>query len=137
MAEKIKDLTTDVISAIRSHHNRISEKSFTKELTHEKLQRITQIIGLADVYEAVTHPRSYRKGKLPHEGIKELVEIILRKTKSTLKPVYDRSGETFVTHRVGSVLSASQDLGFENAIDIGDGISRLIRWREREEKKDV
>lgn len=72
--EKVKDLAEDVISAVRSHHKRLKDRDFARKLNHEKLQRMTQIIGLADVYEAITHSRSYRKAKLPHEGIKELVE---------------------------------------------------------------
>lgn len=72
--EEVKGLAGDVISAIRGHHRRLKDRNFVKELSHEKLQKMAQIIGLADVYEAVTHPRSYRKAKLPHEGIRELVE---------------------------------------------------------------
>ncbi len=72
--EMVKDLTEDITGIIKGHHKRVSDRDFTKELSHEKLQRIAQIIGLADVYEAITHPRSYRSGKLPHEGIKELIE---------------------------------------------------------------
>ncbi len=75
MLEKVKDITGDVIDAIRGHHKRLTDKDFTKELSSEKLQRIAQIIGLADVYEAITHRRSYRGAKLPHEAVKELVEV--------------------------------------------------------------
>lgn len=71
---KIKGLASDIIDVIRGHHRRISDEDFTKELSSEKLQKMSQIIGLADVYEAITHPRSYRGAKLPHEAIKELVE---------------------------------------------------------------
>lgn len=71
---KVKNITTEVIDTIKGHHKRLSDKDFAKELSNEKLQKISQIIGLADVYEAITHPRSYRQAKLPHEAIKELVE---------------------------------------------------------------
>ena len=74
LLEKVKDITEDVIDTIRGHHKRLSDKDFTKELSNEKLQKMTQIIGLADVYEAITHPRSYREPKLPHEAVKELIE---------------------------------------------------------------
>ncbi len=75
MLEKVKDITKDVINAIRGHHKRLTDKDFTKELSSEKLQRMAQIIGLADVYEAITHHRSYRGAKLPHEAVKELIEV--------------------------------------------------------------
>ncbi|UCH12898.1 MAG: HD domain-containing protein [Candidatus Omnitrophota bacterium] len=75
MLEKVKDITEDVINAVRGHHKRLTDKDFTKELNSERLQKMAQIIGLADVYEAITHPRSYREPKLPHEAVKELVEV--------------------------------------------------------------
>lgn len=74
MIEKIKGLAEDVVSAVKAHHIRLSDENFTKTLSHDKLQNMAQIIGLADVYEAITHPRSYRAAKLPHEAIKELIE---------------------------------------------------------------
>ena len=74
MLEKVKDMAEDVINAIRGHHKRLTDKDFAKGLSHDKLQRMAQIIGLADVYEAITHPRSYRGPKLPHEAVKELIE---------------------------------------------------------------
>jgi HD-GYP domain-containing protein (c-di-GMP phosphodiesterase class II) len=72
--EKVKDITQDVMDTIKGHHKRFSEKDFINTLNNEKLQKMAQIIGLADIYEAITHPRSYRPAKLPHEAIKELVE---------------------------------------------------------------
>lgn len=72
--EKTSKIANEIIIAIRNHHSRIGDKNFVRELTDEKIQKMAQVIGLADVYEAITHVRSYRKGKLPHEGIKELIE---------------------------------------------------------------
>ncbi len=72
--KKIKDTADDIIVAVKSHHKRLSDKDFTKAIGDDKLQKIVQIIGLADIYEAVTHPRQYKPAKLPYEAVKELIE---------------------------------------------------------------
>ncbi|MFH0732141.1 MAG: HD domain-containing phosphohydrolase [Candidatus Omnitrophota bacterium] len=72
--KKIRDFTDEALSAVRAHHRRLSDKDFTREVGDQKIQQMVQVIGLADVYEAITHPRSYKPAKLPHEAIKELVE---------------------------------------------------------------
>src|SRR3989338_863098 len=58
----MKALTDKVLVAVRSHHNRGPR------------DRLSQIIGLADIYEAMTHPRVYRKAYLPHQAIAEIVD---------------------------------------------------------------
>ena len=58
---KMNCLTNKALLAVRSHHNRGPR------------DRLTQIIGLSDIYEAMTHPRVYRKAKLPHQAIAEIV----------------------------------------------------------------
>ncbi|MBN1405174.1 MAG: HD domain-containing protein [Candidatus Omnitrophica bacterium] len=74
MLEKIKGVAEDVVAAVKAHHTRLGDENFTRTLTHDKLQKMAQIIGLADVYEALTHQRSYKSAKLPHEAVKELIE---------------------------------------------------------------
>lgn len=58
---KLNCLTDKALVAVRSHHNRGPR------------DRMSQIVGLADIYEAMTHPRVYRKAKLPHQAIAEIV----------------------------------------------------------------
>lgn len=61
--------------------------------------------------------------------IKELVELILELTGSELKCDYLPATQSFVTNRVGSVVKAWADLGFEAKVDLREGLKRLIEWR--------
>jgi HD-GYP domain-containing protein (c-di-GMP phosphodiesterase class II) len=54
-------LTSDAVSAVRSHHERGSRPAFT------------QVLGIADIYEAMTHSRPYRKAKPPHQAMEEIL----------------------------------------------------------------
>jgi HD-GYP domain-containing protein (c-di-GMP phosphodiesterase class II) len=55
-------LNEDGLAAVRTHHEKGARNRFS------------QIIGLADVYEAMTHTRSYRDAKPAHEAIEEMIE---------------------------------------------------------------
>ncbi|MCX5711698.1 MAG: HD domain-containing protein, partial [Candidatus Omnitrophica bacterium] len=53
---------TGLIS-VRAHHDRDPAK-----------HRISQIISLADIYEAITHSRAYKKARTPHQAVGEIIE---------------------------------------------------------------
>lgn len=58
---EIDGLTEKTMSAVRFHHHKGSRDKFA------------QVLSLADIFEAMTHPRAYRKQKLPHEAITEII----------------------------------------------------------------
>jgi len=61
--------------------------------------------------------------------INELVELLLKLTRSSLRPVYQPQAQMFVTHRVGSTEKARQHLGFEAVIPLEAGLRSVIEWR--------
>lgn len=71
----------------------------------------------------------YNVGRGIKTSIKELTEIILKLTDSDLPIHYEPAGQTFVTNRVGDPVAAEKDLGFKWKVDLGDGLQRLIEWR--------
>jgi HD-GYP domain-containing protein (c-di-GMP phosphodiesterase class II) len=56
-------------------HERIDASGYPDRLSNEGIDILAQIIGLADVYEAMTHPRSWREALQTHEVIKQLIEM--------------------------------------------------------------
>lgn len=54
-------------------HEREGGQGYPEGLRGEKIHAYAKIIGLADVYEALTHARSYRKGFTPFEAVKEIL----------------------------------------------------------------
>ncbi len=71
----------------------------------------------------------YNVGRGIKTSIRELAELLLRITGSTLPIRYEPAGQTFVTNRVGDALAAERDLGFIWTVDLEEGFRRLIEWR--------
>lgn len=71
----------------------------------------------------------YNVGRGIGTTIKELTEILLRLTGSSLPIQYEPAGLTFVTNRVGSARKAEKDIGYKWTIDLEDGLKSLIEWR--------
>ncbi len=66
-------------------------------------------------------------------SVRELADLLLEITGTEVGIEYEPEGQTFVTHRVGSVDRAKEELGFEATIELADGLRRLVDWREAEE----
>ncbi len=54
------------------HHERINGSGYPYGLKGDEIHEYAQIIGIADVFDAVTSHRSYRKPMLPHEALELL-----------------------------------------------------------------
>mgnify|MGYP001609911089 FL=1 len=52
----------------------IEKKSRARDLPDE-IRRSSQIIGICDAYEAMCHPRSWRKTILPHDAVRAVVRL--------------------------------------------------------------
>ncbi|OLP16493.1 NAD-dependent dehydratase [Leptolyngbya sp. 'hensonii'] len=68
--------------------------------------------------------------------IKELAELILEVTGSTLQIQYEPSGPTFVKNRVGCPKKAAAEIDFKAKTDLREGLAELIVWR-RNHKEEV
>ncbi len=62
-------------------------------------------------------------------SIKELVEILLELTDSTLRPEFKPEAQSFVTHRIGSTEKAERLLGFRATTSLRDGLRSVVEWR--------
>lgn len=76
--EMLKNLgqTDNKLSAIiTQHHERKDGSGYLKGLKAQEIDECSQIVGLADVYEALIHSRPYRNKYIPfeYETIKELI----------------------------------------------------------------
>jgi len=73
--------------------------------------------------------RFYNVGSGVQTSIKELAELILKVTGSSLEIQYEPAGQTFVVNRIGDTRLAEQDLGFKYETELEEGLKKLIRWR--------
>lgn len=54
------------------HHERLDGSGYPRGIEGNKIHPYAKIIGVADVFDAVTSNRSYRDAMLPHEGLEIL-----------------------------------------------------------------
>jgi putative two-component system response regulator len=65
MVESLQSMH-DVIPLIRWHHERLNGQGYPDGLRGDAIPRLVRILSIADVYDAVSSDRPYRRG-LPHE----------------------------------------------------------------------
>jgi putative nucleotidyltransferase with HDIG domain len=65
-------LDDEVMSIVRNHHERYDGKGYPDRLTGDHVSLLTQIISVADSYDAMTSPRSYRDALNKEQAIEEL-----------------------------------------------------------------
>lgn len=65
--EQLQGIDTKIIDAVRDHHRR-------RKINARSVNEYAQIIGLADIFEAMTHPRPYRSAIEPHRAVHAIIE---------------------------------------------------------------
>jgi len=71
MTSQTKEFVKNVVQQI---HERKNGSGYPKGLSGEDINVFARIISIADVYEALTHPRAWRERYLPHEALKKIIE---------------------------------------------------------------
>lgn len=64
---KMPDMDNKIVEAVYNHHRRLSSSS-------GDIDEYSQIVGLADSFEAMTHSRAYKKPLEPHSAIRKIIE---------------------------------------------------------------
>ncbi len=67
----MKDQVTAIIV---QHHERAVGSGYPYGLRGESIHKMARIVGVCDVYEAVTHLRPWRQRALPHEALRLLID---------------------------------------------------------------
>ena len=66
----LKDVTTiheDVLHGVLAHHEREDGSGYPSGIISERINLIAKIVAVADIYDAMTSERIYRKGQTPFE----------------------------------------------------------------------
>lgn len=68
-----KDLSLMVLDAVRQEHERMDGSGYPQGLRDAAINEYARIIGLVDVYEALTHQRLYRGKQTPVDSVKTIL----------------------------------------------------------------
>lgn len=69
---------TRVRSIVRHHHERLDGSGYPDGLRGDEIPLLAQIIGIVDVYDAITTTRPYRSARSPEEALAALAEEVDR-----------------------------------------------------------
>jgi HD-GYP domain-containing protein (c-di-GMP phosphodiesterase class II) len=72
-AERVLPLNDTIKEAIQMHHERINGKGYPRGLKQDAISPYAKIIGLVDVYEAMTHKRNFLEEMSAHKAIRLLI----------------------------------------------------------------
>lgn len=70
LLQGIKGLDRAILDAVSHEHERLDGSGYPRGLREDQVSEYGGIIALVDVYEALTHPRPYRKRHTPDEAMK-------------------------------------------------------------------
>lgn len=75
IVSQIEGISNQVsLPVIEQHHERKDGGGYPKGLAGEDIDQLAAIVGLVDIYEASTHPRTYSEKEVPHEAVREIVK---------------------------------------------------------------
>jgi len=80
--------------------------------------------------KADTTDQFYNVGTGIRTSIKELAELILKITGSSLSVQYEPGGLTFVKNRIGCPKKAEQEIKFKSTVLLEDGLKKIVEWRK-------
>ena len=119
LLENIKGLPDEAANVIYQHHERVDGKGYPEGKKREEISEFAKIVAITEVYEALTHPRPYRREKIiPYLGVK----MIVQQAGTFFEPRLVKVLVNFITfYPLGSfVLLNSNEIG--RVIQINEGI---------------
>ncbi len=72
--EKIREISKSAVETAYRQHERLRGQGYPEGVKEEEVHEYAQIVGLTDVYEALTHPRVYRKKMPPHKALEIIID---------------------------------------------------------------
>lgn len=108
-------LPEEVVKVVRQHHERWDGQGYPDGLKGEKIHRNAQIVALADVYDALTEDRPYRRALPPYHALEMIFSGInqnfspdvVHAFKCCLNIYPEKSTVTLNTGEIGTVIAVS------------------------------
>ncbi len=72
---KCPQVNSDIIKIVFQHHERCDGSGYPNQLKDKDIHMLSKIVAVADIYDALTSDRVYKKKVLPHEAAEYLLCI--------------------------------------------------------------
>ncbi|MBI4386671.1 MAG: HD domain-containing protein [Elusimicrobia bacterium] len=121
--ESLKNMLSEIVGQV---HERANGSGYPHGIGREKINLGAQIIGLCDIYEALSHPRNWRNAMLPHDAIKlilrdnaeEFDRHLLKALLEQLSLYPPGSYVRLSTHEIGRVLQVNPSFPTRPLVEI-------------------
>jgi len=104
LQEQTQDLSQSSLDVIRYHHERPTGKGYPKGLSALQLDLLPQIVGIVDVYDAITNDQAYRQGMATTDALSEIFRSRHDEFDNTL---IEQFIQCMGTYPIGSVVQLS------------------------------
>lgn len=75
LLKNINNLSESIPKVIYQHHERVDGSGYPKGIKGDEISRYAKIVAIVEVYEALIHPRRYRKKEnIPYRAVKKLIQ---------------------------------------------------------------
>lgn len=125
------DINKAIVDSVYHQHERIDGRGYPQGLKDEEINEYAKIIGLVDVYEALTHSRAYRKKKYrPDEAMRMIADLdgnsfkpyiakVLRALIKEISPFPIGNIVELNTGEIGRVIRINKDFLSRPVVNIG------------------
>lgn len=76
---RIRGMPVSVPLIVFQTYERLDGGGYPRRLSEDKIHRFSKMIGVADVYDALTKPRPYRPAYRPYEAMRLTLQMVYRK----------------------------------------------------------
>jgi HD-GYP domain-containing protein (c-di-GMP phosphodiesterase class II) len=130
---KVKDIQEGVMLVCGQTHERLDGRGYPEGLKSERISEYARITAVVDVYEALIHPRSHRKAMMPHDALRELLNIggTLALDTTIIKILINKIGLYPVgswvelnTDEIAKVISSNEDSPLRPKVNIIFGVNK-------------
>ncbi len=101
IVSKMEGLDDHVRNAVLMHHERCDGSGYPLRIIGDRIDEFAKMVAIADVYEAITAPRVYRKALCPFDAIRIFEEEGMQKYDPRyLLPFLDNVINTYIQNKV-------------------------------------
>lgn len=120
-----KDLSEVALMVVAQEHERIDGSGYPQGLKADDIHEYARIVGLIDVFEALTHWRPYREKMLTYSAMRQILNDKAKFDPRLLKILIEEIGIYPVgswvelnTNEVGNVIRVNKDFPLHPAINV-------------------
>jgi HD-GYP domain-containing protein (c-di-GMP phosphodiesterase class II) len=122
--EGIPECATDVV---HQHHERVDGSGYPDGKRGDEISDYAKIVAIAEVYEAITHPRPYRREKIiPYQAVKTIVQEeknsfapeFVKVFLNSVSPYPPGSFVLLNSGAIGRVISVNKNLALRPIVEI-------------------